>query len=483
MDLSGNLINRELRIEGMVCSGCENRIEKRIAAMTGVSNVAASYKSGVAKVTYDPDTVDLSDIISEVSALGYKASEQKPAGKGNAGLTKTIGAALVILATYFVLDRLGAFALFNSFPLAKQGMGYGMLFVIGLMTSVHCIAMCGGINLSQSISMDNKPEPKTKGVAIEAFRPPFLYNLGRVISYTVIGGIVGALGSVVSFTGYTRGVVQVVAGLFMVIMGLNMMGILPSLSRLVPALPKALGVKVGRYQSGRSPLIVGLLNGLMPCGPLQAMQLYALSTGNPVSGALSMFFFSLGTVPLMFGLGAVSSMLSRRFKGGLMVAGAVLVVFLGVVMFGNGLSLSGVQAPALAADKPAGSVAQIVNEVQIVSSKVLASSYEPIIVQKGIPVRWTLKADKASINGCNNRIIIPSLKKEKKIEAGDNVVEFTPQQSGVIPFSCWMGMIKSRITVVDDIGALSGGAQKSISTEAAPEETDTSLPAVPSCCL
>lgn len=264
---------------------------------------------------------------------------------------------------------------------------------------------------------------------------------------------------------------------------MNMMGILPSLAKVVPQLPKALGMRVGRVQSGRNPFIVGLLNGLMPCGPLQAMQLYALSTGSLAGGALSMFFFSLGTVPLMFGLGAVSSMLSRRFKGGLMVAGAVLVVFLGVVMFGNGLSLSGVQAPALAADKPIGSVAQIVNGIQLVSSKVLANSYEPIIVQKGIPVRWTLQADKANINGCNNRIIIPSLKKERKIEAGSNVVEFTPQESGVIPFSCWMGMIKSRITVVDDLGSISGGSQKSITTEVAPGEGDGARPAVPSCCL
>lgn len=176
-------------------------------------------------------------------------------------------------------------------------------------------------------------------------------------------------------------------------------------------------------------------------------------------------------------------MLSRKFKGGLMVAGAVLVVFLGVVMFGNGLSLSGVSTPALAAEKPVGNVAQIVNGVQLVSSKVLASSYEPIVVQKGVPVRWTLTADRASINGCNNRIIIPSLKKEKRIEAGNNVVEFTPQESGIIPFSCWMGMIKSRITVVDDIKSLSADPEKSISTDNVPKTDGIQAPGVPSCCL
>lgn len=482
--MSSNLVTKTLLVDGMICSGCENRIERSLIALDGVRKASASYKSGRVEVTYDQGAVGLPEMVSAVKALGYEASERKAAGLGSAGLTKAIGAAVIILVTYFTLDRLGAFGLFNAFPLAKEGMGYGMLFVIGLFTSVHCIAMCGGINLSQSIGIDAKSaEGDAKGSSMNAFRPPFEYNAGRVISYTVIGGLVGSLGSVVSFTGNARGIVQLVAGVFMVIMGLNMIGVMPSLSKLVPALPKALGIKVGRFQSGRRPLIVGLLNGLMPCGPLQAMQLYALSTGSFGGGALSMFFFSLGTVPLMFGLGAVSSMLSRKFKGGLMVAGAVLVVFLGVVMFGNGLSLSGVSTPALAAEKPVGNVAQIVNGVQLVSSKVLASSYEPIVVQKGVPVRWTLTADRASINGCNNRIIIPSLKKEKRIEAGNNVVEFTPQESGIIPFSCWMGMIKSRITVVDDIKSLSADPEKSISTDNVPKTDGIQAPGVPSCCL
>jgi len=69
-----------------------------------------------------------------------------------------------------------------------------------------------------------------------------------------------------------------------------------------------------RQRGNKGPFTVGLLNGLMPCGPLQAMQIYALSTGNPLKGALSMLLFSLGTVPLMFGLGALGSLLSRRLR-------------------------------------------------------------------------------------------------------------------------------------------------------------------------
>lgn len=89
---------------------------------------------------------------------------------------------------------------------------------------------------------------------------------------------------------------------------------------------------------------MGMLNGLMPCGPLQAMQLYALSTGSFAQGALSMFVFSLGTVPLMFGLGALSSFLSARFTGVMLKASGAMVIFLGVVMLNNGLSLYGLDS-------------------------------------------------------------------------------------------------------------------------------------------
>jgi sulfite exporter TauE/SafE len=95
-------------------------------------------------------------------------------------------------------------------------------------------------------------------------------------------------------------------------------------------------------RTGRGPFIVGLLNGLMPCGPLQAMQLYALSTGSVIMGAASMFVFSAGTVPLMFALGAVNSVLNARFSRVMTTVSAVLVLVLGLAMLTNALALLGI---------------------------------------------------------------------------------------------------------------------------------------------
>ena len=178
-------------------------------------------------------------------------------------------------------------------------MGYGMLFVVGLLTSVHCIAMCGGINLSQCISQDGKCGAEGRKAALW---PTFLYNLGRVISYTAVGFIVGALGSAVTFSNAMQGILKLIAGIFMVIMGVNMLGIFPWIRRLLPGMPKTLARKID-VEKGRSkrPLIVGLLNGIMPCGPLQAMQIYALSTGSPLAGRCPCSYSAWGPCRLCSG--------------------------------------------------------------------------------------------------------------------------------------------------------------------------------------
>jgi len=280
--------------------------------------------------------------------------------------------------------------------------------------------------------------------------------MGRVISYTVVGGIVGTIGSVVSFSGTAKGIVAIASGVFMVIMGLNMLNIFPGLRKLNPRMPKIFARKVHSNSGQHGPLYVGLLNGLMPCGPLQAMQIYALGTGSMWAGALSMFLFSLGTVPLMFGFGAVSSFLSGKFTHKMMKASAVLVMVLGVIMLSRGMALSGFNTNiALSASSGSSQIAKVKGNVQVVTTVLKSGSYSPIIVQKGIPVRWTISSSAGELNGCNNKINIPEYNIEnKKLEAGDTIIEFTPDKVGNYIYTCWMGMISSNIKVVDDISSV-----------------------------
>uniref|UniRef100_UPI0028AC3C31 urease accessory protein UreH domain-containing protein n=1 Tax=Lacrimispora sp. TaxID=2719234 RepID=UPI0028AC3C31 len=212
------------------------------------------------------------------------------------------------------------------------------------------------------------------------------------------------------------------------------------------------------------------------------MQIYALSTGNPFSGALSMVLFSLGTVPLMFGLGALSSALGKKFTSKVMTVGAVLVVVLGMSMFSQGLSLSGFQAPDLlsnggnnayaAGEQEKKNDIKIEDGVQIINSTLSPGRYPNINVQKGIPVKWIIDAPNGSINGCNNRMIIRDLNIEYSFKTGENVIEFTPEKTGKISYSCWMGMIRGSISVTEegDTKNSTGSDGEGVLKEYAPEE-------------
>lgn len=429
----------KLSIEGMTCAHCELVIEKTVSRVKGVSAVKASFGKGEVEFTYDDEVISIKKIKAAINNLDYKVVESVP--NKFADNTQALYILIIILGIYVILNHFELLNFANYFPQIQSSMGYSMLFLIGLLTSLHCVAMCGGINLAQSVNAGRS--------AKSAIHPNILYNLGRVVSYTVIGGIVGALGSVISLSGGLRGSVAILAGIFMMIMGLNMLNVFPWLRRINLKPPRFISNRINKKKTkGKSSFYIGLLNGFMPCGPLQSMQLYALSTGSFLAGAFSMFIFSIGTVPLMFILGAISSKLNKKFTKKMLSICALLVVVLGFGMLNNGLSLSGVFIPQIQSAQAVENMAQIKGDNQIITTKLDFGKYAPITVKAGIPVRWTIYAEKGKINGCNNEIAIPEYEIQTKLIEGENLIEFTPTEDGQFGYSCWMGMIRSSITVV-----------------------------------
>ncbi|MDR0290568.1 MAG: sulfite exporter TauE/SafE family protein [Treponema sp.] len=479
---------QSFRIAGMTCINCQNRIEKKLKSTAGIEDASVSYETGTATVTYNASAITLDEIKAAVESLGYQA-----AGKGKLQASQIVGAVFLIFALYMLLRMFSTSSLAAAFPIAQAGMGYGMVLIIGLVTSVHCIAMCGGINLSQTL----KGNGERGGKSPPPLLPALLYNTGRLISYTAVGVIVGALGSVITVSGRFQGAILLIAGIFMLIMGINMLGLFPQLRRFIPRMPKIFAQKIDTLSSTPhsplpTPLIIGFLNGFMPCGPLQAMQLYALSTGSPVRGGISMFLFCLGTIPLMFALGAASTILSgskgQAFSRRVMQVGAVLVAAMGLTMFANGWNLTGFASPieqAAVYMRPAslrnegGAFMPVIqNGVQIVNSRLLPNQYPAIVVQQGIPVRWTINAPQGSINGCNNRFIIREYGIEHTFRNGDNVIEFMPTKTGRFSYSCWMGMIRSSITVVAEGESIASAAEPSTTPTPAGVEIATDAVAV-----
>jgi plastocyanin domain-containing protein len=157
----------------------------------------------------------------------------------------------------------------------------------------------------------------------------------------------------------------------------------------------------------------------------------------------------------------VSSLLSARFNARMLKASGVLVLVLGLVMFSRGMSLFGVALPSL---RPAASsaiaVARLVDGGQEVETRVESGRYYPLIVQAGVPVRWTINARADELNGCNNPLTIPQYGIRKQLEPGPNLIEFTPTQAGTIGYTCWMGMISSYIRVVPDVNRIAAADLK-----------------------
>ena len=158
-----------------------------------------------------------------------------------------------------------------------------------------------------------------------------------------------------------------------------------------------------------------------------------------------MMSFCLGTVPLMLCFGLFSGRLNQRFAKPVRIASGVLVLLMGMVMLNNGLTLAGVTLKA--GENKNVSISALAEDIQIVESELDWRSYPDITVRAGTQVRWIIHAEKEKVTGCNNEMVIPALDMRIPLSPGDNVVEFTVYEPGVIPYTCWMGMLHGTITV------------------------------------
>lgn len=421
----------KLNVEGMTCPTCENKVQKVLLDLEEIAEANASAGSDTVSVITHSKNPDVDKITGAIEYAGYKVVSV-PKHKL---LLQSITLLVLLLLGYSVL-RYEDLISFDFIPNIRQSMNYTTLFTVGLLTSIHCIAMCGGINISLCNQYGSD----------KAFKPSLLYNLGRVTSYTVIGGLVGGIGSVLTLTGQFRGYVTIAVSTVMVLMALNM------LKLLAVKLPSSKGIKPLRNLyaklANKGPYLVGLANGFMPCGPLQSMQLYALGTGSILVGAMSMFYFSLGTVPLMFLLGFASTIMSMKFTKHVMKISGLLIFVLAVSMLGRGLSLAGIALPLPSNVTYATTIQS--EDVQTVEITLTSNSYQPMKVLKDKPVALIINADSDALNGCNNPVTIPALSIEQTLMPGENVITFTPTEEGRITYTCWMGMITSYIDVIDE---------------------------------
>jgi copper chaperone CopZ len=150
--MSSNGRTETFRVSGMTCPSCAKRIEKKLGGTRGVERAKVSYEAGTATVVFDASASSVGALADAIESLGYRVAFETSAARN--GSKNLAGALILIVALYMIVSRRGGDlgGIFNFFPQAEAGMGYWMLFVTGILTSVHCVAMCGGINLSQCLT-------------------------------------------------------------------------------------------------------------------------------------------------------------------------------------------------------------------------------------------------------------------------------------------------------------------------------------------
>lgn len=470
------LEREEFHAEGMHCKSCEKIIRKQIMKVDGVKDCGIDYASQDGWVTLDPEKTDIDTILDSIDEKGYECKlYEKTDAPPRRSVTRHLKPAVLTLGLLVIL--FGGYQLAENtlgigiFPEVGQTTSLALLFVLGLLTGFHCIGMCGGFVMSYTSKNASNREARSRFPRLLNAKSHIEYGSGKMISYTVIGALFGLIGSVFVFTPLIRGVAAILAGIFLMIFGINMLNIFPALRRVripQPGFVSRLSVG-GKGESG--PLKIGLLNGLMiACGPLQALYIYAAGTGSMAEGAMALFAFGAGTLPILFGFGMFASYVSKTMTHKILKVSGIIVLVLGIVMLNRGLALTGtgLDTNSIFASVSALSTSQDISYslsadgYQEIRMEVNRYGWDPdrFVLKKGVPVRWIINGKE--INGCNNAIQVPKLGLEFDIKRGEQVIEFTPEEEGVIPFSCWMGMIPGVFIVKDDINLDSEDIQKEL---------------------
>ncbi|QSJ20017.1 sulfite exporter TauE/SafE family protein [Nostoc sp. UHCC 0702] len=233
-----------------------------------------------------------------------------------------------------------------------------LLTILGFLGSFgHCFGMCGPLTVAFSLSHQKAtPQKVSRGQTStlkksstwqEQLKFHLLLNLGRMLSYALVGAGIGALGSVLLEGGQLAGIgsdfrriMAIITGVMLIWFGLGQVtpGLLPKLPILHPLLKGNLHdrlsggmVKLSLQNSWWTPMLLGMTWGLMPCGFLYAAQIKAAETGNLWMGTVTMLAFGLGTLPTMLGVGVSTSLISKDRRSQLFRLGGWVTLIIGAI--------------------------------------------------------------------------------------------------------------------------------------------------------
>lgn len=441
-----------LPIEGMHCRSCEITLKQELEKVPRVIAASASLKTKTATIEAISQPSQ-SDLTKAVQAAGYSiGAAQKPWFSRNRKDYKDLCLGILIIATLAII-----YNVFNIDRLISTGSissgGVGVALLTGLAAGIStCMALVGGLVLGLSARHAKRHPSAT---TLQKLRPHLFFNVSRIVSFFILGGLIGALGASVQLQGAPLGVMLIIIGVVMFTLGLQLTNVMPRVSAgritLPPAIANFLGLKkhTEKEYSHKSAVALGAISFFLPCGFTQVMQLYAISSGSFMTGAIAMGVFAIGTAPGLLGVGSLTSLLkggsaSRFFK----IAG-VAVMAMALINISNGYNLSGLQIPSFG------------NTPDSITSDSAAQTIETTftLADDIVPSSFTLKArtsyklivdSKDNGEGCMSTIMIPGLfNKPLLLDKGKKqVLSFTTKSAGSYKITCAMGVDRGTVTVI-----------------------------------
>lgn len=339
-----------------------------------------------------------------------------------------------------------------------------VIFLTGLtIGGLSCLVVQGGL-LASIIAAREEEDLGEGHQRKHNLFPILVFLITKLIAYTILGFILGAFGSKLALSDHARVLMQFLAGIYMVAIALNLLNIHPIFRYAVIQPPRFLTRLIRNTSKSKdlfAPAFLGLMTIFIPCGTTLAMEALSISSGDPILGALVMTTFTLGTFPLFFGIGFLTTALGDAFKTRFFKLAGILVLYLGLSSINGSLILAGspitwqtisenipVKISLGGDEKEKITRAQVINGVQIADIKVFPNGYSPayLQLQSGIPAKINLITTGGL--GCTSQFRVPELGISKDLGQSTDIIEFTPTQKGKITFTCSMGMYSGIIEVI-----------------------------------
>lgn len=425
-------------IKGMHCLSCEMIIKDSLQSLPNVSVVNINHKSGVLEIETTFDNFDLKAINDVISKHGYQIIN-KPIKDFQ--WFKFFGYLVFFIVLAFVLSRL------NWFNGGGKLESPVTAFTFGLLASLSsCLAVVGGVVIALG-SLWSEVKSKTEQVTNQV-----LFQLGRFITFVLLGGLLGSIGSVFNFSFNYASWLMILVGLLMLVLAFKQLAVIRfSFGKNISWINKL--NQLSASKNPFMPFIIGGLTFFLPCGFTQTVQLYAVASGSFVVGAIVNGLFALGTMPVLLILGFSAGKLNKFGKPIFTKITAVVIGVFAIIIMNNGLSLLGwpmFNSSVISKNQnPNNAISLNDQGEQVVKMVADYSGYTPnrLEVKVGVPVKWQIIGKE--IGGCNAFIVVPEYKIKKKLELGLNEIIFTPTKKGKINFSCGMGMIPGQFIVTD----------------------------------